>query len=381
MPETMRFHYMDNLRALAMLSGVVFHAALAYSPLMHPFFPAADRSQSPLVDAGIWFLHLFRMPLFFVVAGFFTALLIQRRGMGGMLRNRLRRIGLPLLVFCPLVIAAMAWATMHAVATVQHPSPLLAMIGQFARMENPPSAPLSLGHLWFLYYLLFFYVLTWVAHSLLPARLGAFLRGLHPLCWVLALPVLLMPALASVSAPQPAPESPLPQFWAFGFHGPFFVFGYLLFGHENLLDRLRRFVPWLLSASVVLYGVFLWLLPQQTLTAADPSATWLIALIEACVGTWMTLVCLVAGKALLDRGNRCMRWLSDASYWVYIVHFPVLLFLQYQLMDSTMGWAMKFAIVLVATSAVCLGSYQLLVRRTWIGRLLGVRRMVAVPAG
>ena len=37
-----RFHYMDNLRALAMLTGVVFHGALAYSVLAHPFWPTAD---------------------------------------------------------------------------------------------------------------------------------------------------------------------------------------------------------------------------------------------------------------------------------------------------------------------------------------------------
>ena len=56
MHDTMRFHYMDNLRALAMLSGVVFHAALAYSPLLHPYFPTADRAQSPALDWCIWFL-------------------------------------------------------------------------------------------------------------------------------------------------------------------------------------------------------------------------------------------------------------------------------------------------------------------------------------
>ena len=37
-----RIHAMDNLRALAMLAGVVFHAALAYSPLMHMIWPPAD---------------------------------------------------------------------------------------------------------------------------------------------------------------------------------------------------------------------------------------------------------------------------------------------------------------------------------------------------
>ena len=41
-----RLPAMDNLRALAMLAGVVFHAALAYSPLMHPIWPLADAGRS-----------------------------------------------------------------------------------------------------------------------------------------------------------------------------------------------------------------------------------------------------------------------------------------------------------------------------------------------
>ena len=66
-----RIHYLDNLRALAMFAGVLFHASLAYSPLMHPFWVTADRGQWVGVDIAVWFLHLFRMPLFFVIAGFF----------------------------------------------------------------------------------------------------------------------------------------------------------------------------------------------------------------------------------------------------------------------------------------------------------------------
>ena len=47
-----RIHYMDNLRALAMLAGVVFHAAFAYSPLMHPLWPAADVLKMNLLGAA-----------------------------------------------------------------------------------------------------------------------------------------------------------------------------------------------------------------------------------------------------------------------------------------------------------------------------------------
>ncbi len=380
MHDTMRFHYMDNLRALAMLSGVVFHAALAYSPLLHPYFPTADRGSSPGVDVCIWFLHLFRMPLFFVVAGFFAAMLLRKRGMGGMFLNRLRRIALPLVIFCPLVIAAMSYSTLQAAATVQNPSPVLAMIQQFSLMANPPVQPPVTGHLWFLYYLLFFYVLIWVAKSLELGKLGNFARGLKP-GWLLALlPLLLVPGLASVTAPHPAPESLFPQFWAFGFYGPFFAFGYLLFGHESMIERFRRFAPWLLLASLGLYGAFWHLLKQQAPAAADPSATLLIAAIEACISVWMTCVFLVAGRSLFNRGSHLLRYLSDSSYWVYLIHLPVLFAIQYRLMDMQLWWGAKFAISVVATFALCLLSYHALVRRTVLGKLLGAQLPVAGAA-
>ena len=67
MADSGRLHAMDNLRALAMFAGVLFHAGLAYSALAHDFVPTADRAQSVALDAGLWFVHLFRMPLFFLV--------------------------------------------------------------------------------------------------------------------------------------------------------------------------------------------------------------------------------------------------------------------------------------------------------------------------
>ncbi|MEO6364801.1 MAG: acyltransferase family protein [Luteimonas sp.] len=380
MADTIRFHYLDNLRALAMLSGVLFHAALAYSPLMHPFYPVADRAQSATLDVVIWFLHLFRMPLFFLVAGFFAAMLLRRRGLGGLFVNRLKRIALPLVIFCPLVIAAMSHATLHAAASVQHPSPVLVMIEKFSQMANPPELPPGTAHLWFLYYLLFFYVLVWVVKSLELGKIGTFVRNVHPVSQLGLLPLLLVPALASVTAPLPAPESLFPQFWAFGFYGPFFAFGYMVFGHEAMIERFQRFAPWLLVASLAMYGAFLYLFKQHVPAAEDPSAGVLIAAIEAYISVWMTCVCLVAGRSLLNRSNRLLRYLSDSSYWVYIAHLPVLFFVQYRLMDLELWWGAKFAISIAATLALCLLSYHVLVRRSAIGKLLGVRHPSAATA-
>jgi glucans biosynthesis protein C len=372
-----RFHYMDNLRALAMLSGVLFHAALAYSPLAHAFVPTADRGQSVAVDLCIWFLHLFRMPLFFLVAGFFAAMLVAKRGLGGLFRNRLLRIALPFAIFWPLAHVTLNYSTLQAAATVRNPSPLLAVIQQFSQTGGLPEQLPGTSHLWFLYYLLFFYLLVWSAKSFELGTIAKLVRGLSP-AWLLGLmPLLLVPALASVNAPNPAPESFLPQFWAFGFYAPFFAFGYLLFGHEAMIERLRPTAPWLLGASLLLYGAFWYLLHRQSPSAEDPSASTSIALLEAYISVWMTIVCLIAGRSLLNCSNAVLRYLSDGAYWTYIVHLPILFAIQYRLLDVESPWGIKFTASVVATLGLCLLSYHALLRGTLLGNLLGARAAVA----
>src|SRR5690606_28802888 len=112
------------------------------------------------------FLHLFRMPLFFLIAGFFAAMLVRKGGLSGLFRNRARRILLPLVVFLPLVHLALSYSTQWAAQSVEHPSSILQLVRYFMAMENPPSLPPGTGHLWFLYYLMLFYVLLWVVRSL-----------------------------------------------------------------------------------------------------------------------------------------------------------------------------------------------------------------------
>lgn len=366
-----RFHHMDNLRALAMLAGVVFHAALAYSPLMHPIWPLADAGRSIAIDAGAWFLHLFRMPLFFTVAGFFAALLVARRGMGGLFRNRCARVLLPLLLFLPLVVVGLHWLTANAAAVAAHPSPALAWLRAYMNDHGGamPFAP-SWAHLWFLFYLMLFTVLVWVASALELGRFGDRLATLPAALLPTAAPLLLAPALAWTSIPWPAPESLVPSLWALVFFGTYFALGYQLFGRFALIERLRPLSPWLLIGAVAIYAALFWMTDGLGATRSAPMRRFLYAAMEAYAGFWMTLWCLLAAKRWLDGQSAVMRWLADASYWVYLVHLPLLFAIQYRLLDVSMHWTLKFAISTLATLALSFASYQLLVRHTLLGRLL-----------
>ena len=85
-----RIYYMDNLRAVAMFLGLVLHAAVFYNswPLpagkLHP-------ENSEILHIVVEMIHVFRMELFFLVAGFFACLLMKRKSLKALVKNRFSR--------------------------------------------------------------------------------------------------------------------------------------------------------------------------------------------------------------------------------------------------------------------------------------------------
>ncbi len=362
-----RLVYLDHLRALAMFAGLCFHAALAYSPLMHRYWLTADRQNSVWVDAVAWFLHQFRMPLFFALAGFSAARLVEERGVEGMLRNRCARVLLPLILFWPLVTVPVAWLAREAAPQLRDLPPML----DFLRQSGYPLYFPTLSHLWFLAYLMLFYLLVWIARTgewTLPlwARSGWTSRKLAA-----GAPWLLAPALASVGAPTPAPEGLLPQFWAVFFYGAFFAFGFVGLGDGG--NAAWRSGPSfvLLAASLTAYAGFWAMLPWRP---SHAGVALLLAVLEAGIAVWMTLWCLTVGLAWLNTPRAWLSYLAGASYWIYLVHLPIVFAIQLPMLDWDLDWRVKWALSVSITLLLGLGSYQWVVRGTWLGRLLQGRR-------
>jgi glucan biosynthesis protein C len=124
-------------------------------------------------------------------------------------------------------------------------------------------------------------------------------------------------------------------------------------------------------ACLGLYALLLWRLSAdvpgpQSLTASLP-----VAVLEACIAGGGTLLCLIAGLRWLDRPSPVMRYLAASAYWTYLTHLPLLFVIQYALMDLELYWSLKFSLAVTSTVALCLLSYELLVRRTPLRRFVG----------
>ena len=68
------------------------------------------------------------------------------------------------------------------------------------------------------------------------------------------------------------------------------------------------------------------------------------------------------------------RYIADASYWLYLIHMPIVMALQVAVSQRDWPWPIKFAIILVVAFPLMLASYHLLVRFTFIGVVLNGRR-------
>lgn len=377
-----RIHALDNLRAVMMWLGIVLHVSINHLSGPSPL-PWKDPQATPLADLLLVFIHAFRMPVFFLLAGYLAAMMAGSRGVGAMVRNRLRRIALPFAVFWPVLFVLMGglvlvYAHLMARGTIGFDLSV-------APKRTHGGAPVETMHMWFVYYLFWFSMLAALlcaARMKLPAVLRrawqAAWDGLLTHWWGLVLLALPLAAVgAGYRAGMLTPSgSFVPNVRELVHSGVFFAFGWQLFRHRaTLLPKFSAQYGRYLLAGLTAFAVTL------ALFAAFVKAPGRIAHIEAWIAFsygltgWLWSVGLV-GLFLrhMDRQNAVLRYISDSSYWVFLVHilgtmgFGILLF------NVPLGALTKMTLNVVATTAVCLASYQLCVRRTWIGVLLNGKR-------
>ena len=170
-----RLHALDGLRAVALLLGLVLHSTMPY--VLPPGLWAVGTNEPVRPLAWLaYYLHCFRLEVFFLLAGFFGALVVAKRGTAWWLKDRAVRILLVfLLALLPMKIALAAvwiWGGL-VTAWLQIPEPFASLplwrLALGALFEERWPA-ISITHLWFLYYLSILSAF-WAAAHLLAGRL------------------------------------------------------------------------------------------------------------------------------------------------------------------------------------------------------------------
>lgn len=380
--STPRLDYLDATRAFALLLGVVFHASLSFLPVFIGW-AVQDISTSPVVGWFITGSHSFRMATFFLLAGFFGRMTYQRRGIWDFLRTRAVRLGVPFVagwfLLKPLIVSG--W--IMGAASLRGDYDFWSAVSEgFASLQTLPAGLFLQTHLWFLYYLLLITALTLFLRQIVgrwAEQADGGVRWLARSRWA---PPLLVGATAVVLSRMSVwgVDTPDTSLWPHGpvlmIYGGFFGLGWLLNRQPALLVDLGRLSVgrWLAAVAGV---VSLILLSSFQL---DPGhlhyAKAHYAFLMGYAVTMWSLVGLTLGvfRKLCERPRAWVRYVADSSYWMYLIHLPIVVWLQVAMAEWPLHWSFKLAAISAITVAVALLTYDLVVRSTWIGVILNGRR-------
>ena len=398
MSGTDRLHALDAVRAFALLLGVVFHAGFSFIPGMIPgIWAIVDSSPSTAISVLLFTSHIFRMTLFFFVAGFFARMMFRRKGARGFWLDRSKRILVPLiagwLILAPALFAVWMWGLTKTFGGTLPAAP--------AGMPPPPPGAFPLTHLWFLYYLLILYVVLLLGRAVVTAldRRGALRRAADSLvrgivrtgAAALALPI---PLIASLYVRSdwvmwfgiPTPDqSIIPQLASLAGYGTAVTFGWLVHRQTDLLSVWGRQWRVHLAGAVMATALCLWiagLIPAFVPQGPGFEKLGFATAYGIAIWCWSFAVIGLAMRFMAN-ANEKVRYVADASYWIYLAHLPVVAALQVLVGHLPWHWSLKFPLILVASFAGLFASYRYLVRATVIGHVLSGRRYPrsVVPTG
>jgi hypothetical protein len=350
-------------------------------------WPIADRSPSATLGLTFYVIHIFRMTAFFMIAGYFAHLLYRRRGARAFITNRALRIVVPLvvgwIVVFPMIAAVFAWAVSQSGTTPRAaPSPI-----------EVPRLAFPLTHLWFLYVLVWFYAGTLIVRSVVARWVdpqghlraavdrivGALVRS-YAAPIALAIPVFVALISARLWVPwfgiTTPDQSLLPNVPASAAFITAFGFGWIAERQRDLLQVWQRQWAVNLGAAIALTIACIsiaGITPQFTPAALGDTTRTYAALYGIGSWAWTFAILGVALRFFSDDSPR-RRYVSDASYWIYIMHLPLVFVLQAAVMTLAWHWTVKFAIVVGGALVVLFGAYHLFVRRTFIGEVLNGTR-------
>jgi len=383
-----RLNYLDAVRAFALLLGIVFHASLSFVPVFIGW-AVMDISTGSTIMGFILVSHSFRMELFFLIAGFFSHMTFHRKGAGSFIGSRLIRIAVPFVagwfILRPLIVSSwiMGGESMRGEVNVVNGLKM-----GFQSLGQLPKDFLTGTHLWFLYYLLLITAIVVVIRALFKLMPGFYESATNwadrIVVWIaksrfswfaLSLPTAACLWYMNHWGMDTPDKSLVPRIPVLFVYCGFFTLGWLLHRQKELIGCFSRITRGGVALCIVSVGVTLVLSAYQADTGHPK-----LGLIRAgfalgyAIMMW-SLVALSIGlfKRFLDRPSKFVQYIADASYWLYLIHLPIVVWLQIAFAELPFHWSLKLIMVSLLTIGISLVLYDLFVRSTFIGKTLNGR--------
>ena len=364
-----REHHWDSLRAFLMLLGIPYHAAMAYNTRVLWDIQSPDKSEFLTFVSGVFVT--FRMPAFFIVAGYFAAMMLERRPPAVWLRSRLTRLGIPFLTGLAL-LAPLQVVLIDLNEAVTGAMPMATALGRAARDVTRPDFGWIM-HLWFLPALLAYSVLLvllqpWMRQGPIAGGLAA-LRGHcaarpHAALAILLLLIATWEMMVYLShQAMLASDGTLPYLLAHGIdpylrYLPFFLIGVALRGAPDIRTVFVWQKGWALPTLAGITAISASLLRGRTTTDLEIAYN----AVDGAAALLASFVVIGIARRFWNRADPRIDRIVDASFSIYLLHHPIIYALSTLFLLTPWPPVAEFALVCLATSVLSYAAHRLIRR-------------------
>jgi hypothetical protein len=338
-----RLYYLDWLRVFIIGGVFVAHVIV---PFTGGNWLIVSGSLLPITDVIAIVGNQFGMPLLFVISGASTVFSMRRRTNRQFVRERFFRLMIPYIALTLLLSPLQAYY--QALDHGWYSGSFISYLPQFFSFYGFTGINLQWAgrygfHLWFLVFLFFYSVITVPLFTYFRSEKGQRFFGLLDRLVQLPGAIVWLPGL-SMGLLTGAAYRFFPGYQNWGdtvYWGLFFVYGYILYSDQRLLDRARRSLTastlWIvLSGIALIVTALLTLLSLGQISNIDkvgalPGVGFTILIyVGLCVNSWAFMVLFLAlGMRFLDFTNRALRYLGEAAMPFYLLHHPVIVIIAF----------------------------------------------------
>ncbi|CAL9373350.1 hypothetical protein SUDANB121_00918 [Nocardiopsis dassonvillei] len=354
-----RLFHLDNLRTALTVLVVLHHAAIAYSnvPRWYYLETATDPSGT-LLDLVLVLNQAFFMGAFFLIAGLFVPGSHDRKGGRRFLRERLLRLGVPLLVW---LLALRPLVTVGDYAQAREAA---AREGAALPYWEYYLTSFTPGPMWFVEVLFVFSALYVLWRYLAgggrgadrPSPAAGRAPGLAAVTgFVLGLALVVH--VWRILLPMDAEFLGLPSAAYLPQYAALFAVG-VVAARRDLLGGLSRRAgrAGFAAAGAATVAILLLVVGSSGGTEFLGGGTWqslVMAVSESVLAVGITVGLLVLFRERLDRQGPLGRFLSGHAFTVYLIHPVVLVALGYALSGVQAPAVVKFALVAALALPLC----------------------------
>ncbi|TAJ32562.1 MAG: glucan biosynthesis protein [Reyranella sp.] len=374
---------LDWLRVLAFSLLILYHAGMAWSGWS---WHVTSPDSMEWLRETMRFMNRWRMPLLFLVSGAAIMLALGDRSSGAFVRDRLKRLLLPLGFGMLVIVPPQVY--LERLYRGQFTGSFVDWLPQAFAGGAYPNGNMSWHHLWFLAYVL---VLTLV---LLPVFLWARsasgrdalenagrIAARFGLQWLMVLP---LAASLLWLAPISHNINGLVGDWhGLVSYGVLLLYGAFIFGSTDLLNALQRQRLFSLVVGIAAYAALYFGFFQGTVRPAiAPEVRPVFALLSA-INTMAWLFAILGfAHRYLTRRPAFLAEATEAVYPFYILHQTVTVIAVYALLTAGVPPLPGFVLAVLATFIGTWALYAGLVRPwRWVRPLFGMKPIAAVPRG